>query len=288
MVTGLLYTMQVTRKKNNNFDFTNVENCIISIQISLDGFSFCILNTDLQEVIALASYDFLDKNPTPEIVLSNLKMLYKEEPVYSKQFKSVNVCFKNSLNTLVPNEFFEPELASKYLQNTIKVLKNDFIAFDELTEVNATNVYIPYVNIINYFLDLYGPFNYQHVATVLVNNLLQINKINGGTHTYVNCSKNELEVVVLSDHKLVLYNTHKITATEDFVYFLLFTYEQLGLNPEKDSLHLLGTIDEQSAYYQGIQKYIRNVSFLRYPYKYNADILNSISNHQQFVVLNQF
>lgn len=288
MVTGLLYTMQVTRKKNNNFDFTNVENCIISIQISLDGFSFCILNTDLQEVVALASYDFLDKNPTPEIVLSNLKMLYKEEPVYSKQFKSVNVCFKNSLNTLVPNEFFEPELASKYLQNTIKVLKNDFIAFDELTEVNATNVYIPYVNIINYFLDLYGPFNYQHVATVLVNNLLQINKINGGTHTYVNCSKNELEIVVLSDHKLVLYNTHKITATEDFVYFLLFTYEQLGLNPEKDSLHLLGTIDEQSAYYQGIQKYIRNVSFLRYPYKYNADILNSISNHQQFVVLNQF
>lgn len=280
--------MQVTRKKNNNFDFTNVENCIISIQISLDGFSFCILNTDLQEVVALASYDFLDKNPTPEIVLSNLKMLYKEEPVYSKQFKSVNVCFKNSLNTLVPNEFFEPELASKYLQNTIKVLKNDFIAFDELTEVNATNVYIPYVNIINYFLDLYGPFNYQHVATVLVNNLLQINKINGGTHTYVNCSKNELEIVVLSDHKLVLYNTHKITATEDFVYFLLFTYEQLGLNPEKDSLHLLGTIDEQSAYYQGIQKYIRNVSFLRYPYKYNADILNSISNHQQFVVLNQF
>ncbi len=288
MVTGLLYTMQVTKKTNNTLDLNYLENSILSIQISLDGFSFCILNTDLKEIIALYAFDFFDKNPTPESLLENIKKLYLEEPLLTKKFKSVIVSIKNNLNTFVPSQMFDPELASYYLQHTVKVLKNDFIEFDELTEFNLTNVYIPYVNITNYLLDIYGSFNYQHNATALLTSLLNINKANGGTNVYANVSKTEVDLIVLNEGNLVLYNTHKITSSEDFIYFLLFTFEQLGLDLAKDNLILLGTIDKQADNYYHITKYIRNVSFLCYEYKYPAEMLKAIENHKHFVVLNQF
>jgi len=41
---------------------------------------------------------------------------------------------------------------------------------------------------------------------------------------------------------------------------LLFTAEQLNLNPESFSLEFLGDITEDDAYYKITYKYIRNVS----------------------------
>lgn len=288
MVTGLLYTMQVTKKKNNQLDFNYLENCILSIQISLDGFSFCILNTDLNEIIALSSFDFFDKNTSPEMALRTIEKIYAEEEVLSKEFKSVNLTIKNNLNTFVPAELFDPELASKYLKHTIKVLKNDFIAYDELASNKLVNVYVPYVNMTNYFLDHYGPFEYQHTATVLVNSLLKINAKKGGTNTYVHFSKAEMELTVLTDDQLRLYNAHKITTVEDVVYFILFTYEQLALDVKHDKLIVLGAIDEQHINYTYLTKYLNRIEFLNYEYTYSAELLTHIENHQHFVVLNQF
>ncbi len=280
--------MQVTKKTNNTLDFNYLENSILSIQISLDGFSFCILNTDLQEIVALYAFDFFDKNSSPERLLENIKKLYEAEPILTKQYKSVNVSIKNNLNTFVPTELYEPELTAYYLQHTVKVLKNDFFEVDTLEDFKLTNVYIPFVNITNYLLDMYGPFNYQHAASVLVSNLLNINKKTGGTHVYVHVAKTEIDIIVLSDANLILYNCHKITTFEDFVYFILFTYEQLNLDKEKTKLILLGTIDNQAAFYNQITQYLQNVSFLMYDYNYTSELLNSIENHQHFVVLNQF
>ena len=49
------------------------------------------------------------------------------------------------------------------------------------------------------------------------------------------------EIIVIANKKLQLYNTFQFTSKEDFIYYVLFTAEQLKLNPEKFELLLLGS-----------------------------------------------
>lgn len=279
---------QVIKKINNNLDFNYLDNSHLSIQIDLDGFSFCIINSDLKEITALYTYEYFENNSSLDRVLKNIQQIILEEPLLQKQYLSVNITFKNKLNTFVPLPLFDEQLAASYLQYTVKVLTNDFVAHDTIAKHQLVNVYIPFINITNFFLDQFGPFNYQHAATVLVEKLIDISKENTVTNVYVHVSKNDFDVVVIKQNELILYNSFTLNTTEDFAYFILFIFEQLQLDRDTDKIVLLGNIDQQSELYKLIFKYIRNIEFLKYDFLYPSEILNNIPNHQNFIVLNQF
>jgi hypothetical protein len=86
----------------------------------------------------------------------------------------------------------------------------------------------------------------------------------------------------------MLYNSFSLNSIEDFPYFILFTFEQLQLDRDINKIVLLGNIDDQSDLYKLIYKYVRNVEFLEYDFKYQSEILNTIPKHQNFIVLNQY
>lgn len=279
---------QVIKKINNKLDFNYLDNSHLSIQINLDGFSFCILNSDLKEITALYTFEYFENNSALDNVLKNIQQIVLEEPLLQKQYQSVNITFKNKLNTFVPIELFDEQIAASYLQYNIKVLSNDFVAHDVLEKNNLVNVYIPFVNITNYFLEQFGPFTYKHAGTVLVDKLMEINKDNTELIVYVHVSKSDFEVVVMKQQELILYNSFVLNTNEDFGYFILFTYEQLKLDRDVDKIVLLGDIDIQTNLYKLIYKYIRNIEFLTYDFPYQSAILKNIPNHQNFIVLNQF
>jgi hypothetical protein len=41
-------------------------------------------------------------------------------------------------------------------------------AFDEISNYEINSVYIPYVNINNFFIDQFGTFDYKHANSILV------------------------------------------------------------------------------------------------------------------------
>ena len=51
-----------------------------------------------------------------------------------------------------------------------------------------------------------------------------------------------VEVVVFKEGKLALLNTFTYEKKEDLAYYLLSVYDQLKLDPQKDALHLSGTV----------------------------------------------
>jgi hypothetical protein len=61
---------------------------------------------------------------------------------------------------------------------------------------------------------------------------------------------------------LLFFNSFDYQTKEDFIYYLLFTTEQLNLNPEYIKLQLLGDISEESEWFEMAYTYIRNVSLL--------------------------
>ena len=258
----------------------------LSIQISLNGLSFCILENDTQTISFLKRITF-SKKQNPFELLEQLKGIFISEKALHADFNKVTLIHVNELATLVPETLFNENCLSDYLKFNAKILKSDFIAFDSIKSNNSVNVYVPYVNINNYIYEKFGAFNYKHFSTVLIENLLLEEKNNTNAKMFVHVETTHFEIIVVQQGQLVLYNSFEFKTKEDFIYYILFTAEQLNLTPDTLQLVLLGLINANDTLYNIAYKYIRHVHIYNKTYKYKYSTPTN-TNHSNYALTHSF
>jgi hypothetical protein len=231
----------------------------LTILVSLNGVSFCCFDTisGKPSILKNIHFDaFLKSSKTEDL----FEPVYKNNPELDAKYDEVKIIHSNMLSTFVPVALFDEEFIGSYLQYNSKVFETDFFTYDSIEKYEMNNVYIPYVNMNNFFIDKYGTFEYHHANSILVAKLLDLSKNNDERKMFVHVTENHFEIIVVQNQKLQLFNSFEYKTAEDFIYYILFTAEQLQLNPEHFKLEFLGNITEFDAFYQIAYKYIRNVS----------------------------
>lgn len=272
----------IVQKKTINNILKDTFRKALSIQFSLGGFSFCISNLETKELQHFTGYTFDVNCVSPEALLSEIEILYDENSLLKQKFERITIIHQNNLSTLVPAPLFDENELKIYLDYNIKTLANDYAAFDNLNQVDIKNVYIPYVNINNFFFQKFGEFEYKHHATVLIDKLILHSKNNVEKHFFVHITNNNFDIVVVENSKLLFYNSFSFSTKEDFIYYILFTAEQLQLNPEELLLFFIGDIEEESELYHIAYQYIRNVDFIKIDNSF-FDTEKDISNHTNYI-----
>lgn len=258
----IIYLDQNLRKMLvNAANITEKKYLKLTLQVSLQHMSFMSTDTLNNKVTALESIDFDTSNPAFKIEDSIIDTI-NNNAFFKQDFDEVEVLHDNHLSTFVPDALFDENYLSSYLQYNTKVYETDSFSYDTLTIAPIHNVFVPYANINNLFIDQFGTFTYKHVATVLVSRLLERSKNVDDKKMFVHMATGHFEIVVVQNQHLLLYNTFEYKTAEDLIYYLLFTAEQLNLNPENFKLEFLGQIDQDDAYFKIAYKYIRNVSIL--------------------------
>lgn len=220
----------------------------------------CILNTDTNTIIYLKHFSTVKKQ-TPENLLNALKTRFETEEDLKGSFHKITVIHENEWSTLVPKALFNEDALADYLKLNIKILKTDYVTFDTISINESVNVYLPYVNINNFIYDTFGSFTYKHHSTVLVDAILNAEANANETKLYLHVSKTHFQLVVVKKGALLLYNSFEYSTPEDFIYYVLFTAEQLQLHPETIKTVLLGDIIENDKLYNIAYKYIRHITF---------------------------
>lgn len=269
---------------NNKINIlTNQE---LSIQISLNGLSFCILETDTNSIIYLKHFT-KEQKQTPFQVLDDLKLKLSTEKELQHEFRAIHVVYINELSTLVPKPLFNEDASADYLKFNSKILKTDFIAHDDILINDSVNVYVPFMNINNFLYDTYGPFAYKHYSTILIEQILNKEKHAQNQKMHVHVNKNHFEIIVTNKGKLELYNTFDYTTKEDFIYYILFAAEQLSLNPETLIFEFIGRINDDDDLYKIAYKYIRHIEVenIKPSHTFQNEHASNLSN---FILLNSF
>jgi len=269
-------------KKSSTISLRDTKDTKLSIQFNLDGFSFCITDNTSEEILYFYEYLFKEKKITPESLLKKIEELFKTDSYLQKDFSSVSVVHQNNLSCLVPNTYFSEDKLSEYLNFNIKTLTSDFITFDDIQSIKAKNVYIPYVNINNFLFQNFGEFEYKHHLTIFIEKLISINNSDEKV-VYVNVSSDSFDVVVIQNKQLYFSNSFSFETKEDFIYYILFTFEQLKLDVEEIQLYFTGDIELESELYTITYQYIRNVLFL----ESNNPIFKQLncSKHSNYILL---
>ncbi|WP_224490126.1 DUF3822 family protein [Robertkochia flava] len=276
----------MTQRKTTNIIDTSLKE--LSIQVSLSGLSFCIRDTAKERITAL-EHRYFEQPANAESLVEELRRLLEEDALASTDFKEVKVIHDNELSTFVPRALFNESNLSDYLKYSVKILETDYISFDEIKSHDMFNVYVPFTNVNNFIFDRFGSFEYKHASTILVETLL--NRFKGGDNhkVFVQVGRTHFDVVVLSDKKLLLHNSFSYQTREDFIYYLLYIFEQLDLNREETELHLLGDIQEGDGLYNIAYTYIRKVSLGdSHNPTLMADHLQHMDKQTNLVLLNSF
>lgn len=259
--------MAITTNKHKD------NNYILSILISQDGLSFCTATAGENKKIIAYEYKKINSSASPITILESLQPeVQKLQQTY--QLSKVIVVYANTLYTLVPNDFFDENKLSQYLKFNIKILETDYITYDDIPYLATKNVFIPLTNINNYLFDTFGSFTFTHSVSLLINSVQQ-QLLEATTQGFIQVYPTHFDLSIFSDKKLILANSFSYYTPEDFIYYLLFSLEQLSIKPTEIKLYLGGDINTGTAVYNYIETYIKHVYFFTKEENINNNLIDN-------------
>jgi hypothetical protein len=237
------------------------KNYNLSIQVSLDGFSFCIYDILREKFLALASWDFQDVNN-----YFGLNLLFREflpEINWLQySYNKTSVLIDTPQSTLVPNVLYKSDYAEQYLRFNHYVSHSGVVMHDYLPLLDAENIWSVENMVLDTLSAVLPDARFHHYSSPLIESLLLQNKNRGAEESvFANVRRNRFDVVVLKGNSLLFFNSFSYQTKQDFMYFLGYVLEYLELNPEIVMVTLLGEIEKDSALYEIAYKYVRNIRF---------------------------
>lgn len=271
---------QTVLKYDEALQKADSQNYKLSIQLYLDGFSFCIFNESQQKFLSIESHTLQNVKNIDEFC-NLLENFVINHPWLSLKFKSVCILFESEKSTLIPMPLYDDKERDNYIKLNFTLSVDQEIKTDKLVNVDAFKLYpIPakLVGLLNKLFPGYQLFSH---ASVLIESLLIINKnLPAYKKCYVNARNSYLDIIITEGRKLLYYNAFNYKTKEDFIYYLIFVLDQLKLNPEEIELILSGFIDKNSKLFELVYKYMRNIEFLQSPNTFNYSyIFNDIPSH---------
>ena len=273
--------------KDESLDVNNTADYSLSIQISLKEFTYCVLDTVRNKFLAFESFKLIDTY-NPYQLSERIDEIILKETWLSSVFKSKRILYINQKSTLVPVPLFDVNDQETYFSFNHTLVDSEDLYCDKLNHLNAYNLFAVPTLIKNKLREHFGQHKLYHYMTSLVESLLIYYKNTPEEKKiFLNAGKATFDIVLTEGNSLVYNNTFDFQSPEDLIYYLLFTLQQLKLNPETTDLVLMGELEKNTALYDIIYKYVRNVSFIKrndaFQYSYMFD---KLSPHSYFNLLN--
>jgi hypothetical protein len=240
------------RKNANLYD--------LSALIGADRFSFLVLDKN-QNVIVLRSYSLEEDKDAKSFI----RKTYLQDEILKLNFASVKVAVNNSKHTLIPAEFFDEEEKPIYLENMVELLQTDTIGVDDLSFIDAKNVYAVNQEIQEMILESFDNMTLFHGSTAFIQGAYLLTDTQKDFQMYINVLNRKLNILLFEKNNLLFNNSFSFKNVKDFVYFVMLVMDQFKVNPETVPVYLCGQIMRESEIFKLLFRYIKNVDFLEAP-----------------------
>nr|NQU90000.1 DUF3822 family protein [Bacteroidota bacterium] len=268
-------------------DKANTDKYKLSLQLSLNGFSFCLFDTERSKLSGLEAYKFQGIVSTAEFK-GVFDSLISGSAWLKLSYSSTQAIIESPKTTLIPQPLFDTEHIDAHLKFNHPVGIEDTISFDRLPTLDAVNVFACPTSLYELINTWFPDSKTHHFASPLIESLLIRNKNReDGYHLYVHVREDFFDIVILNRNRLIFYNMFNYRSHNDFAYYIIYVIEQMKLNPETVDVILLGEISRNTRNFEILYKYVRNIGFLKrsedFQYSY---VFNDIREYQYYTLLN--
>jgi len=248
---------QKTTQKTTKID-SDIINSSLVIHINESWLIFCLFNN--KKLSFLNKVRFLDKKKSNFI----LKAIKKYIRSFSKENipSEVKLIYYNRTSTLVPSDLFDPKNSLNYMKYNTSIKIDDIAANDHVLNHEINNVYIPDIDINNFIFKKFKTFDFYHYSSLIIEKIANDFAEKFGKKVFVNVNDGFIDILYFKDKKLEFFNSYDYNSIEDVLFYLLFCFSELKLNPDEIHTVFSGTIDLDSKLYELIYTYVRNVELI--------------------------
>lgn len=244
-------------------NFTNTEQYTLSIRLNTDGFSFSIYNP-----MRSSSLSVIEKDVDVSLSLTaNLKKVFKESDFLIQNYKRINVMTVGKRFTIVPLELFDSEQAELLFYHNHQKRENEIILYNIPKKSNVVVVFGMSKSAYTFLCQQYPKVRFYSQSGPLIEYFSIKSRLGNNLKMYASLRQDAVDLYCFERGKLLLVNSFECVHTDDRIYYLLYTWKQLGFDQERDELHLAGLLTDKENLVQKLKKFISQV-FIMNPATY--------------------
>lgn len=266
--------------KADTFDIEKTNQYKLSIQVSLDGFSFLAELPSEKKIVACKNTPL--NISTDKLIARHLKEWFETEEFFRNDFGEVRIFIFTERFTIIPDECYSDEY-SQELVSVLFDLNNDYsVKKNKIGSLNA-HLFFPVQNEIIEVLQVFLP---NAKCLHPVQPILQIppQSLNKKNSSVLITFKKNFYLIVKRNNKLLLANTFQVSHKNDLVYNVINTFQQLETARIETDLYVTGVFSDNNEITGLLKPYFENIGTLNT----NDLVLNpEITKNQLLLYLSQ-
>jgi len=223
---------------DDTFDLENTKNYNLSIQVSLGGFSYSIIDPNKNQLVALKNNPL--KISSEAFIARRLTEWIENEKWLQNTFQKTRIIVYTENFALIPENLFEPEQKDTVIHSLFETNSRNKIEKNLLQNIHAKLLFVLPFQLETVFGENNTGFSMVHPLTLITGKLPQ--------------SKKENSLIVLFEHSYlytVLYKNNEILHTNrfsikhinDIIYYILNIFNQLKISRKQTDLFVGGRLN---------------------------------------------
>jgi hypothetical protein len=271
----------VVQLHDEAFDPTRLGTYHLDILLTEGHCRLTVRDTARQKIVVLEDWMLADATVLPALAAGH-------ELLGQAGWARVRLALGGGAFTLLPTTLFRPGDEAAYLQlhhaleSTEQALAYALPPGSPAHEL--INIFAAETTVVEWLRATHGPTaRLLHHTSALVAGLLHQRGPAAPTRQlYLHLAGPELTLVVLGA-QVEFCNVFAISTPEDAVYYTILVMQELGLNPDQDTVAIWGDLTSESAIFTLLRTYVRHLRFgsrpfgLQYSYR-----LNEIAESRHF------
>jgi hypothetical protein len=253
------------------FDINRTEEYILSIQVSLDGFSFSVIH--LHDKRLLASGQFPITVSSENFLGRRFTEWYNEVEMLQKKYSEIQLYYYSEKFTLVPSSFYEFNKQNKIIEKAFGKLNGNSVRDNFFPEDKANLIFTIPDSLKEAFDKKFPGYIILHPLLLLSKKLHQ-NFLIGKNERLLALSfqNNSFSLLLYYKNKLQVSNTFCYKHPNDVIFYLLSVLKSRKINHSKTTLLLSGKISPNSELASVLSIYFAQTEFLKISAQYNENI----------------
>ena len=257
-----------------NIDLSKSKEYSLSIRLGSDGFSFSIVNPKRNDSFKFSQFEI---NSSCSIS-ANLKRWLSSTEELNLDYKEVNVIFDSSRFMAVPSELFQEEKMEELFFFSYSRLNNEKILSNLLAK---DNIYVVFgVDKYSYQImrEHYANALFYCSQTPLASYYADKSRMGDNKKLFIHLREHDIKMFCFDKNKLLLMNSYSCRKLSDRIYYILYVWNQIGYDIDKDEIILNGDIKDKDKLIKELKRFIPNVYKLLPKAEFNRSPLAQMEN----------
>ncbi len=242
---------------DETLDINSTGNYELSLQMSVDGFSFSILDTIRNKYILLRSSE---PDESKYFTADNINGIIARDDFLSKSYKKVHVVVPTRKFTLIPAPLFDPAKKEEYFTFNLTRDDDDVILSNRINEPDAYIVFSVPKSFLDISSRVYPGILPLHHTKPLLQQISHYSKSLDGYYNHIHVEREFFNLLIFDHNTLKFSNTFIYRNISDILYYVLNVFRSLGIRNDA-TIYFSGQTEKYDDIYSNFALYIRNIKF---------------------------